>query len=222
MRLLSIQVGMPQTLGNGVSTNKMFGRWSTGIFKHAVSGPVQLRTLNLDGDAQADLSVHGGPDKAVYAYPAAHYPLWREELGIPEMDAGGFGENLTIDGADEQSVCIGDQHAIGTALLEVCQPRTPCWKLARKWNLPDLPARLVKSGRSGWYYRVLREGTVQAGTEIKLAERKFPQWTIQMANVLAYNASVNVEQASALAECPALAEEWRNGILYRLGRATAT
>jgi MOSC domain-containing protein YiiM len=220
MRIVSIQVGMPQTLGSGVSTNRMFGRWSTGIFKQRVEGPVQLRRLNLDGDAQADLAVHGGPDKAVYAYPAAHYPLWREELGIAEMDAGGFGENFTIEAADEATVCIGDEHEIGSALVQVCQPRSPCWKLARKWNLPNLPARLVKSGRSGWYYRVLREGVVEPGAEIKLAARKFPQWTIQMANVLAYNASVNVELAAQFAECPALAEEWRNGILYRLGRRT--
>jgi MOSC domain-containing protein YiiM len=220
MRVVSIQISLPKTLGSGVSANPMFGRWSTGIFKQAIEGEVLVRRLNLDGDGQADLTVHGGPDKAVYAYPEAHYPLWREELGIAEMTGGGFGENLTIEGADEATVCIGDQHQIGDAVLEVSQPRMPCWKLARKWSLPDLPARLVKSGRSGWYYRVLQEGTIAPGAEIRLAERKFPQWTIQMANVLVYKATTNIELASALADCPALAAEWRNAILYRLGRAT--
>jgi MOSC domain-containing protein YiiM len=209
---------MPQTFGNGVSSNPMFGRWSTGIFKSPVAGPVWAAKLNLHGDGQADLSVHGGPDKAVYAYPASHYPDWRQELDIADFPFGAFGENFTVEGANESQVCIGDLHQIGDAFLEVAQPRQPCWKLARKWNLPDLPARLVRSGRSGWYYRVLREGNLQAGDQIQVLENPFPQWTVLRANELAYHPNVNVAEAALLADCPALAPEWRNGILYRLGR----
>jgi MOSC domain-containing protein YiiM len=220
MRLLSLQTGMPKTMGDGVSANKMFGRWSTGIFKEPVLGPVYVRTLNLDGDGQADLTVHGGVDKAVYAYPSAHYPDWRNELGFDEagFPFGALGENFTVEDANENEVCIGDIHQIGTARLQVSQPRQPCWKLARKWNMPDLPARLVRSGRSGWYYRVLQEGIVQAGEAIMLVERPFPEWTITTANQLAYGARLDAERAIRFAECPLLAPEWRNGILYRLGK----
>ena len=220
MRLLSIQTGMPKTLGEGVSANPMFGRWRTGIFKEPVLGPVIVRTLNLDGDGQADLRVHGGPEKAVYGYAAEHYAAWRRELGFDEASFpfGALGENLTIGDADESSVCIGDVHRIGSALLQVAQPRQPCVKLARKWNMADLPARMVRSGRSGWYYRVMQEGVIEAGQEVELTERPCPEWTIQSANQLAYGVQVDVESAARLAECPGLAVEWRNGILYRLGK----
>jgi MOSC domain-containing protein YiiM len=222
MNVLSVQLGMPQAFGNGVSSNPMFGRWTTGIFKSPFSGPVWLDKLNLKGDAQADLSVHGGPDKAVYAYPSIHYPDWRNELGFDDFPFGAFGENLTVEGADESQICIGDVHQIGNATIEVAQPRQPCWKLARKWTRPDLPARLVKSGRSGWYYRVLNEGHLQAGDEIVLLRRPFPQWTVRRANELLYKASLHREEALALAECEALAVEWRNGIHYRLGLRAET
>jgi MOSC domain-containing protein YiiM len=166
--IVSLQVGMPQHFGDENSNGPSAAGWVTSIFKQSVSGPVWLSKLNLKGDAQSDLTVHGGPDKAVLAYSAEHYPAWRSELRLPEFPLGAFGENLTVAGATEDDTCIGDVHQIGDAIIQVSQPRSPCWKLARKWNLADLPKRVVKSGRSGWYYRVLQEGTVEAGSDLKL------------------------------------------------------
>ena len=205
--LVSLQVGLPERRGVEGSRDPRTTAWTSGIFKEPVEGPVMLRRLNFDGDRQADLEVHGGPDKAVLAYGDGHYPGWREELRV-DMKPGAFGENLTIRGLDEQSVCIGDTYEIGEARVQVSQPRLPCWKLARKWGLPDLPARVVKSVRGGWYFRVLREGHVTRGDRVTLIERPFARWTI--ARVFdAYIHGTDAETAAALADCPLLAEGWR-------------
>lgn len=161
MKLISIQVGLPrEVLWQGRSV-------TTGIFKEPVTGPVTVRTLDLDGDAQADLSVHGGPDKAVYAYPVEHYEYWRSELPGMKLPYGMFGENLTIEGLLEKEVNIGDRFRIGGAELIVTQPRVPCYKLAIKFGRADILKRFLASRRSGFYFAVLREGEVQAGDEIK-------------------------------------------------------
>jgi MOSC domain-containing protein YiiM len=158
--LISIQVGFPRTVvrdGEEVST---------GIFKNAIQGRVKLHRLNLEGDKQADLSVHGGPDKAVYAFPSEHYSFWRRELpGVP-LPWGAFGENFTISGLLEDSVCLGDRFTIGSAEVVVTQPRLPCFKLNLKFGRDDLIKRFLSSHRSGFYLRVLREGEVGSGDEI--------------------------------------------------------
>jgi len=205
--LVSIHVGLPARRGVEGSRDPRTAAWTSGIFKESVEGPVMLRRLNFDGDGQADLEVHGGPDKAVLAYGAGHYPGWREELRL-DMKPGAFGENLTIRSLDERSVCIGDTYEIGEALVQVSQPRLPCWKLARKWELPDLPARVVKSVRGGWYFRVLREGRVTPGDRVTRIERPFPEFTV--ARVFdAYIHGTDRETAAALAACPPLADGWR-------------
>ena len=146
--------------------------------KHAVVGPVRVGLLGLDGDAQADQRVHGGPEKAVYAYSAQHYLPWAREW--PELGSrfrpGAFGENLTVDGLAEADLCVGDIHGIGTARLQVCQPRQPCFKLALNFGNTRLPKALVRSGRSGWYYRVLTPGTLQSGDPIELIQRPLPDF----------------------------------------------
>jgi MOSC domain-containing protein YiiM len=152
--------------------------WRSGIFKARAQGPVWLGRIHLAGDGQADRRAHGGPEKAVLAYAAQHYPLWREELGIPEMAYGAFGENFTIDGLDEETVCLGDIYQIGAARVQVSQPRYPCWKLARRWRRNDLVARVLRTGRSGWYFRVLDEGMVEAGLAVQRLERPNPEQTI--------------------------------------------
>jgi MOSC domain-containing protein YiiM len=157
MKLVSVQVGRPRTV-------RWHGRSvSTGIYKEPVAGRIMLRRFNLDGDEQADLTVHGGRDKAVYVYPSEHYPLWQAEFPDLPLPYGMFGENFTTEGLDEQSVRIGDQFRIGEAVVEVTQPRLPCYKLGIRFGRPDMPKRFHASGRCGLYLAVLHEGEVGAG-----------------------------------------------------------
>ena len=144
---------------------------TTGIFKQAVEGRVALRTLNLDGDRQADLTVHGGKDKAVYCYPIAHYDYWRKQLPGRELPMGMFGENFTTDGLLEESVHLGDRFSVGSAEVVVTQPRMPCYKLGARFQYDDMVRRFLASGRTGFYFAVTREGEVGAGDEIKVISR---------------------------------------------------
>lgn len=159
MKLVSVQVGRPRTV-----------RWhgkpvSTGIYKVPVGDRIMLYRFNLDGDQQADLTVHGGRDKAVYVYPSEHYPVWQAEFLDTRLPYGMFGENFTTEGLDEESVHIGDQFRIGDAVVEVTQPRMPCYKLGIRFGHPDMPKRFHASGRCGFYLAVLREGEVGAGDQ---------------------------------------------------------
>ncbi|MEI7607693.1 MAG: MOSC domain-containing protein [Rhodospirillaceae bacterium] len=161
-RVVSVHVGRVSPLGpNGEPS---------GFIKHAVAGPVSVGQLGLTGDEQADLRVHGGPDKAVYGYATSHYAAWTAEF--PQHEAlfvpGGLGENLAIAGMDETDICVGDVHAASSGLLQVCQPRKPCFKLALRFENNRLPKAMLRSGRSGWYYRVLQTGTVSAGDAVTL------------------------------------------------------
>lgn len=139
---------------------------ATGIFKLPITGKVKVRRLNLDGDEQADLTVHGGPDKAVYAYPIKQYAYWKEELPERILEWGAFGENLTVSGFDEQSLCIGDTLKIGSARFAVTQPRVPCFKLGIRMKDPTMIRRFYKSGKWGFYLSVLEEGEIETGDEI--------------------------------------------------------
>lgn len=165
MKLVSVNVGLPRVVTwNGRTV-------TTGIFKEPVAAPVRVGRLHLDGDGQADLTVHGGRDKAVYAYPAEHYAAWRNELRTPAWPWGTFGENFTIEGLLEENVRVGDRFRIGTAELIVTQPRMPCFKLAAKLQRPDLLRRFLTSGRTGWYFAVAWEGEVKPGDLIVRVSR---------------------------------------------------
>ena len=152
-----------------------FGRWGrpwrTSIYREPICNPVSVGPLGLEGDQVADPRYHGGPDKALLAYSAEHYPVWRERLGLEAMGPGGFGENLTVRCLDESAVRRGDVWGVGTAVLQVSQPRPPCWKLARRWKLKELPRLVQQTGWGGWYLRVLQEGQVGPGDWIQLIER---------------------------------------------------
>jgi len=163
MRIVSLNVSLPRP---ALYRDRFF---DTGIFKTPVQGRLAVRGDNLEGDGQADLSVHGGPDKAVYAYPSEHYAYWREILGL-DLEWGGFGENLTTEGLDEASVRIGDRYRIGTALFKVTQPRLPCFKLAMKLGRDDIVDLFRASGRSGFYLAVVEEGGLGPGDAIELVE----------------------------------------------------
>jgi MOSC domain-containing protein YiiM len=218
--LLSIQVGRPVARGDEGASDPMQRRWTSGIVKQSVTGPVRLGRTNLDGDGQADLRNHGGLEKAVLAYAAGHYAIWREELALPDLPFGAFGENLTIDGLDETSVCIGDVYAVGGAKVQVSQPRKPCWKLARRWKLKDLPVRVQQTGRGGWYLRVLDEGFIEPGQAFALRERPCPRWTVSLANDLLYRRRVSPEDLAGLAACPLLSPTWRDSLGRRISGQT--
>ena len=217
IKLLSIQVGLPKTLGTPNASDTMDQEWTTGFFKEPVSGPVWAATTDLAGDGQADLRVHGGPDKAINVYPFEHYAFWLNDLGYKELPNGPFGENFTMAGILETEACIGDIFEVGDALVQISQPRQPCWKLARRWRVQDLVARVVRTGKTGWYFRVLREGNVQAGAALVLMERLYPEWTVTVANNIMFHRKENYAATQALAECPALSGSWK----ATLSRTTA-
>lgn len=203
--LLSIQVGMPARHGADAISDKS---WQSGIFKLPVSAPVWLGALNLTGDGQDDLTAHGGLFRAVLLYSADHYPAWRDELAMPALPYGAFGENFTISHLTEQSVCIGDIFDVGDVQIQVSQPRQPCWKLARRWGLKDLTACVKRTGRGGWYARVLREGFVEPGIAVTRVSQPFPDLTIARVNRL-LDTMDDPDLMTALSRCDALTPEWR-------------
>ena len=203
MRIISVNVGLPRLVmwkGEVVST---------GIFKEPIEGRVMLRKLNLDGDRQADLSVHGGPDKAVYAYPAEHYEFWRRELPEMRLPFGMFGENFTTEGLVESGVNIGDRFRIGSAEVVVTQPRMPCYKLGIKFGRADILRRFLASGRTGLYFAVLREGDVGAGDAIEPTMRDEHNITVSDITRLYAHEKRDLETMRRAVEVQALPEGWR-------------
>jgi MOSC domain-containing protein YiiM len=165
VQVISVNVGLPrEVVWKGMTVQ-------TGIFKDPVDRTVTISKLNLSGDQQADLTVHGGPEKAVYAYPAEHYEYWRRELPDVAFSWGRFGENLTTEGLVEKTLCIGDRLRIGSAILMVTQPRMPCYKLALRFDRDDMIQRFLTSRRSGFYFSVIEEGEVRAGSEVEIVSR---------------------------------------------------
>lgn len=182
------------------------------IAKRAVEGPVKVGWLGLEGDRQADLSVHGGPEKAIHHYPHDHYAYWREVLGGHPLldDEGAFGENISTRGLREDEVCIGDRFRMGSALVEVAQGRQPCWKLDHRFDGAKVMAGVVATRRSGWYYRVLEEGEVAAGDALELVARPYPAWSVARVFGLLIAGDHKKDRAGleALGEVTPLAEAW--------------
>ena len=209
MKLISLNIARPRlALYKGASIN-------TGIFKKPVSGRVALRTLNLDGDRQADLAVHGGPYKAVYAYPSEHYEYWRAELPGTDLPWGMFGENFTTEGLGED-VHVGDRFRIGSAILMVRQPRMPCYKLAAKVQREDIIERFLRSGRSGFYFSVEHEGEVGVGDSFELISRIHDGITIAEMNRLFFREKYDRELLQKAVATATLPENWREYFLPRL------
>ncbi|TBL67910.1 MOSC domain-containing protein [Paenibacillus thalictri] len=209
MKLVSLLVGKPKELdyrGRPVAT---------AINKEAVQGEVNLYSEQLAGDGQADRVNHGGPDKAVCVYCAEHYPHWERELGA-ELAYGAFGENFTVTGLTEEKVCIGDIFEIGSALVQVSQPRQPCFKLGLKHGVDELPVLVQESGYTGYYFRVLKEGVVAAGAEIRLVERHSAAVTVDFANEIKYKDKHNYDALRRLLDIPELSASWRDGFTKRL------
>jgi MOSC domain-containing protein YiiM len=183
------------------------------IAKSKCSGPVKIRFAGIAGDEQADPVFHGGPDKALHHYPAEHYDYWRQKAADhPLLDTpGAFGENVSTRGLTEGDVCLGDRFRLGTALIEVSQARQPCWKQGHRMEWATLPAMMVRERRSGWYYRVLEEGTAATGDDLQLIERPLPDWTVSRVFGLIIGGDHKQDRAGllTLAQMPALFEGWR-------------
>ena len=202
MQVISVNVGRPTDLSVG-------GRSvPSGIFKAPVHGSVRVRTLNLDGDGQADLTVHGGPDKAVYLYPSEHYPFWQQELGR-QLEWGSLGENLTTAGITEENVYAGDQLQIGGVVLQVTQPRLPCFKLAAKFERDDIIEKFLNSRKTGFYTRVMHEGSLQAGDSILLLQRDPAQLSVQELAGLYFNKQAPRAEIERALSVKALSKSWR-------------
>ena len=202
-RVVSVHIGHIAPLGPDAVPS--------GFVKHPVAAAIQVTALGLVGDHQADLRVHGGPEKAVYGYSIIHYAAWRSEyphhsdLLVP----GGFGENLAIEEMSEADLCVGDVQAIGSTLLQVCQPRQPCFKFALRFNDKSLPRAMVKNGRAGWYYRVLQTGFIAAGDSVTLHDRPNPDFPFARLVALAARAKATPAELARMAEMPGLASSWQ-------------
>ena len=210
MKLISLNVARPRlTVYKGAAIN-------TGIFKQPVTGRIALRTLNLDGDRQADLNVHGGPYKAVYAYPSEHYEYWRRELPQADLPWGAFGENFTTEGLGEDKLHVGDRLRIGSSTVMVRQPRMPCYKLAAKFQRDDIIERFLRSERSGFYFSVEDEGEVGEGDSFELVSRNHDGITIAEMNRLFVQEKYNRDLLHKAIATAALPESWREYFLPRL------
>ncbi|MBV9385073.1 MAG: MOSC domain-containing protein [Chroococcidiopsidaceae cyanobacterium CP_BM_ER_R8_30] len=204
MQLISVNVGLPREVTWKGKTVR------TGIFKEPVNTRVRVRELNLDGDRQADLTVHGGVDKAVYVYPFEHYDYWRSELPDTELTPGIFGENFTVTGFREEELNIGDRFQIGSVELMVTQPRLPCYKLGIRFGRSDMVKRFLASRRTGFYFRVLQEGEVIAGDTLELVSRDSNNITVADITQLYVREQNNPELLHRAAQLEALPASWRD------------
>lgn len=216
MNIRSINIGKPtQVIHNGKEL-------STGINKTPADGLVYLSRLNFEGDGQADLKYHGGADKAVCVYPFEWYSYWERELGIP-MSFGAFGENLTTEGMVEDDICIGDTFEFGEAIVQVSQPRQPCFKLAVKYGVPDLPLKVQQTGYTGYYLRVLKEGLVNIEDRLVRTRRHPAGVTLTYGNQIMHLDKTNIAGISRILDVPELSESWRHTLTKRLnGQSTST
>jgi MOSC domain-containing protein YiiM len=201
--ILALQVGRARA--------RWDGKPPSAIAKSPVSGALELGLEGFPSDEQADRTVHGGPEKAVHHYPAGHYAWWRSRFPGHEqaLAPGSFGENIVADGLDEESVCLGDRIRLGEALVEICQGRQPCWKLVAHTGIAAMAIEMQKSGRTGWYYRVIEPGMVAPGDEIALQERPLPDWPLARIIAARFNPRLDPKLAAEIAGLAPLSRSWR-------------
>ena len=216
MRVISVNVGLPRQVEDDGDLV------ATAIYKQPVATRVAVRRLNLDGDQQADLTVHGGPDKAVYLYSVEHYPEWQREFPNLTFDYGQFGENLTVQGLREHEVFIGDRYRMGSAILQVTQPRAPCFKLGIRFGRPRMVKQFLQSGKTGFYCAVLEEGDVGHGDDIALIERFFGSLSIATLVELYRCRHTDPDVLKRAVDLPHLAEPWRAHLAHKLTRVSTS
>ena len=214
IEILSIQVGMPKTYDSPIQDGEDRS-WDSGIFKFGIEGPVWLGETNLAGDGQADLRVHGGPDRALLLYSAEHYPAWENRFGRL-LSYGSFGENFTVSKVTEHDVCLGDRWVSDEIEIEVSQPRLPCFKLARRLDMPGLNLEVIANRKGGWYARTLKQGHVQRGEKLTLVNRPNPSWTIDRAFHVYMTEKRDREMLFELCDLPQLSTLWKESLAKRL------
>ncbi len=210
--IASLQVGRVRSEGDPNDRDLSRRAWTTGFYKEPIDGPVAATRLGLAGDAVADTRNHGGPDKAILCYALSHYRAWHTEYPQLEMGPGGLGENLTLAGTDESTVCLGDRFRIGDCEVEVSQPRQPCWKIARRWGVKTLTKAVAQTGRTGWYLRVLTEGTITPGQTLQRTAQPHPAWPVSRANDVLFGREVDRVAVIELMGLPELAQAWKDAI----------
>ena len=215
-------MSFPADLALGpIFVGKVVTRWSgrpaSAIAKQQVDGKSWLTKVGLRGDEQADLSVHGGPEKALHHYAADHYPFWTGKMpdSIEKFAPGGFGENVSTLGLTEEELCIGDVLHLGEAIVQISQGRQPCWKLSAHVERDDMAAQFQKSRRTGWYYRVLQEGYIETGAAIALAERPQPEWPLPVVIAARFDPRLDPQKAGQLAMIEELSASWREGFMRK-------
>lgn len=211
----NLLVGKVKQVGREDAKHPMDRTWESGMFKNNVHDKIWLGKNGLTGDEVADKKNHGGPEKAVFAYPTAHYTYWKKELDI-EIGVGAMGENIAITPTEEDAISIGDTYQFGEAIIQVSQPRRPCWKPARRFRIVDFALRIQNTGRTGWYFRVLQEGFVQENQELTLIERPYPKWTITKCNEVMYVKKDDIDLAKELYQCEYLAPNWKRSLEKRI------
>lgn len=209
MKLLTIQAGKAQQIGDPQASSPMDSAWTSALYKEQAAGPVEVTASGLPGDEHV-YEGHGGPDKAVLISAVEHYAFWQETLGLEQMPHGGFGENFTTNGLLEWEVCIGDTYQVGEQIiLQVTQARPPCWKLGRRYRVIDLPQQMEETGRTGIFLRVLEAGRAQAGDQITLLERPNPGWTAARAYQIYRDVASHLAEARQLLRLPGFSEHMR-------------
>ncbi|MCD8916019.1 MOSC domain-containing protein [Staphylococcus simulans] len=202
--------GGVETVGHAYAVNKLEQQWMTAAFKKPMKNPVFLTHTGLEGDDVGDKKHHGGPEKALFAYSVIHYEKWTEEYPDTTFSVGTNGENVSVSDMDETTVCIGDIYRVGEALVQVSQPRRPCWKPGRRVGWIEFGRRIQETGRTGWYFRVLEEGRIQQGDTFELMERPCPKWSIAEMNDVLYHHTDNVPLMRRLMECEYTPESWQH------------
>lgn len=211
-----LRTGKVKQLGKQDAKKPMEASWETGMFKKVRHEAIWLTKTGLQEDEVADRKNHGGVEKALFAYPVKHYDYWQERNPDADMKAGGMGENLVMTEIDEQTICIGDIYEFGDAIIQVSQPRQPCWKPARRYQIIDLALQIQQSGLTGWYYRVIKEGHVTGKTNMTLVERPHAGWTIARCNDIMHERKEDLVAAQKLMELAALAPNWKRTLEKRL------
>ncbi len=215
-KLLSVQVGKVTINGDKSSKEFLTKEYTTGSYKNPVDGKVQVTKDGITGDGVADTLHHGGTEKAVFANSFLNYEAWQDFLKIDHLSFGALAENLTFERIDETNVCIGDVHKMGSVIMEVSQPRKPCWKISRRWGNKNFTKEIFDSGKTGWYYRVLQEGLFEKGDEVELVSRPDIMVSIQEANEAFKNPDQHRKTVEKLLALDMLADAWSSGLKKRV------